>query len=390
MRLPRKAALVALLNQKAPAVFLQRFPHFTERQHAPPSTGMAPSEAFLRLKELRKRTGAAVPGEERQNAADAAASVYGDEDSLPSCEELEREFGLFNRGDGDGFIGGGGGGECGGGGGGGGDASTSCSPQVDSQGRVSCTCDGCTRWKAYVAGQLPPPYPSWPQYEVLTKEHVTSVAAYLRARAAHYNRNPLRVLEVGAGDGRLAYHLRAAFRAMDERGTMAATTTVAEMRAAPSVEIFATDNNARGLANPGATPHASTVVVDDALDAIVASSPELPRCDVVLACWQPMGVDWTAAMRAAPHVLEYVLVGETNDGICGQPWATWGYDGDWGESDDDTDGADEEEEESGGMGTGASTRTGTGKKGKEAPPYARDGFERVDLLDVSAAGGCPS
>ena len=74
MRLPRKAALVALLNQKAPAVFLQRFPHFTERQHAPPSTGMAPSEAFLRLKELRKRTGAAVPGEERQNAAGAAAS----------------------------------------------------------------------------------------------------------------------------------------------------------------------------------------------------------------------------------------------------------------------------------------------------------------------------
>ena len=51
----------------------------------------------------------------------------------------------------------------------------------------------------------------------------------------------------------------------------------------------------------------------------------IPIPDVVLCCWQPMGVDWTAAMRARASVREYVLVGETDDGICGEPWATWGY-----------------------------------------------------------------
>ena len=82
-------------------------------------------------------------------------------------------------------------------------------------------------------------------------------------------------------------------------------------------------------------------------------------------------VDWTAAMRAAPRVLEYVLVGEMNDGICGQPWATWGYDGEDDEEDEDDDD------------DGSGTGTGTGKN---AAPYARDGFEMVELTDVSAAG----
>jgi len=75
-------------------------------------------------------------------------------------------------------------------------------------------------------------------------------------------------------------------------------------------------------------------------------------------------VDWTAAMRAAPHVMEYVLVGETDDGICGQPWGTWGYDG----ADTDSMGSDED-------------------KGRvDVPPYVADGFERVELVAVSAAG----
>jgi len=58
--------------------------------------------------------------------------------------------------------------------------------------------------QAYVAGKLAPPWPSWPQYEVLTREHVASLATYLRSRATHYKKRPLVVLEVGAGDGRLA------------------------------------------------------------------------------------------------------------------------------------------------------------------------------------------
>lgn len=95
-----------------------------------------------------------------------------------------------------------------------------------------------------------------------------------------------------------------------------------------------------------------------------------------------MGVDWTAAMRASPRVLEYVLVGETDDGICGQPWATWGYDG--GDAcDHDTD--DDEEGEELCVGKQSEDDDEEGEV-KGVAPYERDGFERVDLADVSAAG----
>lgn len=290
---------------------------------------MAPSETFLRLKALGRRQN--VTNEARVSCRDA---VQGEDGSLPSCAALESEFGLFGRGGRDD------------------DDGRSCAPRVDDQGRVSCACDGCARWKAYVAGALPPPWPSWPQYEVLTREHVVALAAYLRSRAARYGRAPLRVLEVGAGDGRLAYHLRKAIRSldvededdeddeedeedggtgmepkarrraacdtavvasdgggpMDER-TAAATAGKTRAKAtraacAPSVEIVATDSNVRGLADPRATPYASSVVAVDALDAIAAAggctaaaaaaststSAEVPPCDVVIACWQPMGV----------------------------------------------------------------------------------------------------
>ena len=46
--------------------------------------------------------------------------------------------------------------------------------------------------------------------------------------------------------------------------------------------------------------------------------------DLVLCCWQPLGMDLTAAMRATPSVREYVLVGEADSGMCGHHQLTWG------------------------------------------------------------------
>ena len=67
-------------------------------------------------------------------------------------------------------------------------------------------------------GALGPPWPAHPQYEVLVREHVRALAAYLRRRARELlapGTSPLVVLEVGAGDGRLARHLTRAVRDMD-------------------------------------------------------------------------------------------------------------------------------------------------------------------------------
>ena len=42
------------------------------------------------------------------------------------------------------------------------------------------------------------------------------------------------------------------------------------------------------------------------------------------ACsWMPMGVDWSALFRQA-LVDEYILIGECDDGSCGDNWKTWG------------------------------------------------------------------
>ena len=142
---------------------------------------MSPSETFLRLRALAPRDGSAT----RDEAAD----------ELPPGAAVERAFGLrFGR-----------------------DAEhpaprdddAPCAPEVDARGRVSCACAGCARWKSYLDGALGPPWPAHPQYEVLVREHVRALAAYLRRRAREPSpREPAAVvLEVGAGDGRLARHL---------------------------------------------------------------------------------------------------------------------------------------------------------------------------------------
>eukprot|EP00227_Mantoniella_beaufortii_P017705 CAMPEP_0197589410 /NCGR_PEP_ID=MMETSP1326-20131121/10371_1 /TAXON_ID=1155430 /ORGANISM="Genus nov. species nov., Strain RCC2288" /LENGTH=154 /DNA_ID=CAMNT_0043154343 /DNA_START=161 /DNA_END=621 /DNA_ORIENTATION=+ len=154
---------------------------------------MAPSETFLRLKQLAagKRPpppplplppplpppppspGRYTTGKQSVEVADSGgggdSTVEESLPLLPSCADLERAFGLFQPAGG-------------------------CAPEVDGQGQVTCACAGCARWKAYTAGRLGAPWPAWPQYEVLTREHVASLAAYLRARAAHHHhrlRRPL-------------------------------------------------------------------------------------------------------------------------------------------------------------------------------------------------------
>ena len=73
----------------------------------------------------------------------------------------------------------------------------------------------------------------------------------------------LRVLEVGAGDGRLAYHLRASLVGVP-------------------VELRATDSFVRGLAAaPGAEVRCA--------DYRAALAEEEWHPDVVLCCWMPLG-----------------------------------------------------------------------------------------------------
>ena len=283
---------------------------------------MAPSETFLRLHELSRKS---------------RGAEYMDAAALPSASHLEREFGLFNP------------------------EGSGCCPTVDATGAVTCTCSGCERWSKYVAGTLGERWPTYKQYEVLTTEYVAQLARYLRSRRSEIIGDDvvgeplrsLRVLELGAGDGRLTRHLR-------------------EELDGHSVEVYATDDHSLGLARGSA----HGVVAADALNAIalaggaarspIDGSSNLPAaCDVALVCWQPMGVDWTAAVRASASFQEYLLIGEADDGICGHRRLTWGLE------DDDDDAGDSEDD---GNGEGAG-------RARAMPSYVTDGWTRVDVTD---------
>mmetsp|Transcript_38137 Transcript_38137/g.99014 ORF Transcript_38137/g.99014 Transcript_38137/m.99014 type:complete len:235 (-) Transcript_38137:41-745(-) len=87
-----------------------------------------------------------------------------------------------------------------------------------------------------------------------------------------------------------------------------------------SMRLRCTDSGLRGLHAHLNQSRRVTVFLQSFEKALSEFQP-----DVVLVSWQPMGQDWTAAIRATPSVAEYILIGEIDDGICGQPWATWGH-----------------------------------------------------------------
>ena len=45
---------------------------------------------------------------------------------------------------------------------------------------------------------------------------------------------------------------------------------------------------------------------------------------IVLCCWQPLGRDWTCAIRSTASVKEYILVGQADSSMCGDARLTWG------------------------------------------------------------------
>jgi len=167
-------------------------------------------------------------------------------------------------------------------------------PLEQVSGEVHCNCDRCARWRSFVrTGNNQQPH-----YLVVTREVVSRLSDWLCDEASAQG-GELRVLEVGAGDGTLCFHLQ---RALADR-------------AAP-VRLLATDSGARGL-----RPKAGAKVEQlDARNAVAAFEPH-----IVICSFMPLGLDWTSAFRACAAVQAYLLLGEKDDGCCGSPWATWGF-----------------------------------------------------------------
>ena len=177
----------------------------------------------------------------------------------------------------------------------------------DPAGRVFCLCCGCQRWKEFIQGHSPQDT-GCPQYEVITKDYISFLASYIHELAVGMIKNqiyagPLRVLELGAGDGRLSHHLTLSLRQLQGRDELTDPSPI-HGESVPMVEVYATDSGLRGLHK--SSPVGKHVELTDYKTAL-----ELHQPHVVICCWQPMGTDWTKEIRATSSVQEYLLIGES-------------------------------------------------------------------------------
>lgn len=138
-----------------------------------------------------------------------------------------------------------------------------------------------------------------PVFEVLTQEYIDGLSNYLIKRATELDTvssRPLRVLEVGAGNGRLTHFLKQA------------VATKAQI----DLDLTATDSGSWQI------PPAFEVTQLPQDDALILFQP-----DIVIASWMPYKADWTPEFRNTSTVQEYILIGESHGGNCGSD-ATWG------------------------------------------------------------------
>ena len=165
-------------------------------------------------------------------------------------------------------------------------------------------------------------------WEVWTKEYIDALASYLTTRARELQSkgasslpsspssppSPIIVLELGAGTGTLAYHLK--------------------QRLDPSLLTYiATDIEPTPTPLPPSSPPcllpsllAHPFVEELSWEKALYRHPEAA---IVVCAWMPMGEDWTEGMRKGGReggrVQEYILIGEHGEQAgCGDPVKTWG------------------------------------------------------------------
>ena len=219
-------------------------------------------------------------------------------------------------------------------------------------------------------------------YELWTRDYIFGLAQYLHDRTIELDRNrtsPFHgetiILDVGAGDGRLAYFLR---RAMSELQFENVPTIIATDDGSWNAPIY---NNQYIQVEKLSVIESLKKYGPKRNDTHNDRDDAVPRRLIVLCSWMPPATDWTADFRQPVNdtkgggtskddndddngieverlVEEYILIGEVDDGTCGHNWYTWG----------NFDFHTEDDNE-----VLRSRKT----------PYEMDGYMRVDLKDLS-------
>jgi hypothetical protein len=172
-------------------------------------------------------------------------------------------------------------------------------------------------------------------FEFLNEEYLNALAHYFVGKIQEYGASkerPLVILEIGAGNGRLSHFLRQKL----------------EERAPGQTKVVATDSGAWNLKSDFPVEQLKH---DEAMKKY--------NPDIVVISWMPYNTDLSKDIRKFDSVQEYILIGESDGGCCGDPWETWGIN--W--LDD---------------------------KAGQMPPYKAEGFVRENLHNLSLLQICRS
>ncbi|GAX23730.1 hypothetical protein FisN_12Hh307 [Fistulifera solaris] len=201
-------------------------------------------------------------------------------------------------------------------------------------------------------------------YQLWTQEYVNRLGDYLRQRVQSFAGETI-VLDVGAGDGLLTKALEEYFAQQPRRSNH---------RKFRAPRIIATDDGSWKI-SPKAWVEGLSVEEALHFHASDCHSKQV----IVLCSWMPMGEDWTKLFREK-NVQEYILIGEADDGQCGDNWETWGnpfYNSQY--SDDEENQIEslfEDQEENQHQPRFITNPT------VDDPPFKRDGYVRKDLDNV--------
>lgn len=153
-------------------------------------------------------------------------------------------------------------------------------------------------------------------YQFWTEEYIEGLGRYLGKRASRFNGETI-VLDVGAGDGVLAVHLKDYFTrsrsARPSRQKLKTRSAVPDpIKPTQAVteppRIIATDDGSWSI---GTKAPVEALGVEEALSKYCDESKLLQV--IVLCSWMPMSEDWTSLFRMS-KVDEYILIGECDDG----------------------------------------------------------------------------
>lgn len=198
-------------------------------------------------------------------------------------------------------------------------------------------------------------------YQLWTREYVQALGEYLLHRTEQFHRDhdttgggETIVLDVGAGDGLLCEHLRDYFQ--ESSSSSSSANSLRPSRTSRSHKSRTQRISARQPSYPNATKTATDKKIPTVIATDNGSWKVFPKSDVemlgfqeslekyanrnhiqndddhgstsktqviILCSWMPMNEDWSATFRQY-GVDEYILIGECDDGQCGDNWLTWG------------------------------------------------------------------